>query len=234
MSKEDFTDSYGEGASIQDVQKQESTTIKQQQEERRKKAREKAGFFGSQEAYVSESDTAVKEKLAINQAEARKRREEEAATPQQVPASTQKAQQQSQQLQQQSMAAAVPPSPATKGAISPSAQRAIKTQEEKKQQVSQSQNAPISIDPEILNKFTNALDKFNSDLSSNIDRLENTKFQIQLDPTVIRVDLNGGSFLENLKGKLKDELLKEIGSQIRNQGFNPDGSARSRQGSQLG
>lgn len=287
MDKAEFVGSYGEGANIQDIIKSEQQYAERQKEERRAKAKENRTvgeyFYGTD--VESRSDTAVKEQLAIRQAEARKRREEAAAQQQAPPdvtatggvqaaggvtdtrpaivnptpymdwnninaditpeqqtnidrlfTSGQKEhldnwqkQQRSQKQEVQQYKQEESTSKQIKGAI-PAASESVY----RKEQAQQSGQPSVGIDPELLNRFSSALEKFNSDFSANIDRLENTKFKIELAPTSINVNLTGGSFLENLKGKIKSELLAEVGEQIRNQGFNPDGSPRSRQGTQLG
>jgi hypothetical protein len=61
-----------------------------------------------------------------------------------------------------------------------------------------------------------ALGKFNSDFSSNIDRLSRTNFMVKLDPTNINVNFTGASFLEKLTNDLKKEIAKEVISEIKN------------------
>lgn len=256
MDKETFANAYGEGANIQDVIKSEQKFAETQKEERRAKARENRTYseYFTGADVEQRSDIAVQEKLAINQAEARKRREEEvtqkAATQESISpqvAVTQnvgksiatenvdKGIQNLQQLERQSQKQEIrqykqeeSTSKQIKGAI-PAASESVY----KKEQAQQSNQMSVGIDPELLNKFSSALDKFNSDFSANIDRLENTKFKIELQPTNININLNGGNFLENLREGLKEELIKEIGDRMQNQGFNPDGSPKSTNGSQL-
>jgi hypothetical protein len=87
---------------------------------------------------------------------------------------------------------------------------------------SQSQNT-FSIDPSLISKLSFSLDNFNKNLENNIERLNNTTFNIKLDTTNVNVNLNGGSFLGKLKEDLKNELLTEIGQQISSYGISDNG-----------
>ena len=72
----------------------------------------------------------------------------------------------------------------------------------------------VGISPETLNNFASAINKFNTDLATNIQNLQNTKFQITLNPTNINVNLTGTSFLDNLTSVLKQELFDFVGQEI--------------------
>lgn len=72
----------------------------------------------------------------------------------------------------------------------------------------------IGLSPEVVNNLATSLNKFNTDLSANIDKLNNTTFNVKLDSTNINVNLNGTSFLASMKDEIKSELFKEVGNQI--------------------
>ena len=81
------------------------------------------------------------------------------------------------------------------------------------------------IDPRIVNQLVKGLSQFNSELSKNIGRLNNTKINIKLDTTKVDVNLNGGSFLAGLKDELKKELMADVGEKIKELKFNDNGNA---------
>lgn len=70
------------------------------------------------------------------------------------------------------------------------------------------------INSETLNKFTTALNDFNKSLGENITKLQNTKFQITLNPANINVNLTGTSFLAQLTETLRTELFDFVGQEI--------------------
>lgn len=80
------------------------------------------------------------------------------------------------------------------------------------------------IDPKIVSDLSNALNNFNTQLRDNITSLRNTKFQIKLDTTNVNVNLSGGSFLQGLTQKLKEDLLREVGKEITSYKVGPGGS----------
>jgi len=59
-------------------------------------------------------------------------------------------------------------------------------------------------------RLAGALNKFNTDLSANINELRNLKFQVKLDTTNVNINFNGASFLETLSSNIKSELLDHI------------------------
>jgi hypothetical protein len=59
-----------------------------------------------------------------------------------------------------------------------------------------------------------SLDQFNQQLSSNISELKNLKFQVKLETTNVNINFNGTSFLQQLSASIKDELLREVSSQL--------------------
>ena len=81
------------------------------------------------------------------------------------------------------------------------------------------------IDPQIVNQLVKGLSQFNSELSKNIGRLQNTKINIKLDATKVDVNLNGGGFLAGLKDELKKELMADVGEKIKELKFNDNGNA---------
>lgn len=87
--------------------------------------------------------------------------------------------------------------------------------------------AGVGIDPALVGQLAASLDRFNSDLSSNIASLQNMKFQIKLDTTNLNVNLNGTSFLAQLKDSLKQELLAEVGNRIKDLKFNNAGEPQT-------
>jgi hypothetical protein len=72
------------------------------------------------------------------------------------------------------------------------------------------------LNSDLIDKLSTGLRNFNTQLKENIDRLQKTKFQIKLDTTNVNVTLNSGGFLRKLKAEVKDELLAEVGEQIKN------------------
>ena len=83
--------------------------------------------------------------------------------------------------------------------------------------------AGLGVSTETLNKFGSALSEFNTNLAQNILNLQNTKFQVTLNPTNINVNLTGTSFLENLANGIKQELFDFVGQEIRDHTVGPNG-----------
>ena len=81
------------------------------------------------------------------------------------------------------------------------------------------------IDPQIVKQLVKGLSQFNSELSKNIGRLQNTKINIKLDTTKVDVNLNGGGFLAGLKDELNKELMADVGEKIKELKFNDNGNA---------
>jgi hypothetical protein len=82
-----------------------------------------------------------------------------------------------------------------------------------------------AIDPSVVKQLITGLNGFNTTLSQNIDKLQNTKFQIKLDTTNVNVNLNGGNFLSGLKKELKSELMADVGEKIKTLRFDDSGNA---------
>jgi len=74
----------------------------------------------------------------------------------------------------------------------------------------------FGISAEIVNRLSQSLAQFNTDLSKNIDRLNTTSFNIKLDTTNINVNLTGTSFLGQLTKDITDKLMTFIGTEIQN------------------
>jgi hypothetical protein len=89
------------------------------------------------------------------------------------------------------------------------------------------------IDASTLNNFSNSLSKFNNELSKNISNLQNLELKVTLNPTAINVNLQGGSFLENLAQNIKQDLISFVGDEISNYSVGNDGKLR-KSGSTLG
>ena len=81
------------------------------------------------------------------------------------------------------------------------------------------------IDPNVVKQLITGLNTFNTSLAQNIDKLQNTKFQIKLDTTNVNVNLNGGGFLAGLKEELKGELMADVGEKIKTLRFDESGNA---------
>jgi hypothetical protein len=84
----------------------------------------------------------------------------------------------------------------------------------------------MGLNTEVITRLAQSLDKFNTDLSSNIDKLNSTNFNIKLDTTNVNVNLTGSSFLSKMKDELRDELMGEIGNKITNYKSGEGGSLR--------
>lgn len=82
---------------------------------------------------------------------------------------------------------------------------------------------------DLIEKLSSSLRSFNTSLKENIDRLQNTKFQIKLDTTNVNVTLNSGGFLRQLKSEVKDELLAEVGERIKNIKISDSGEVSTNQ-----
>jgi TP901 family phage tail tape measure protein len=84
----------------------------------------------------------------------------------------------------------------------------------------------MGLNTEVITRLAQSLDKFNTDLSSNIDKLNSSNFNIKLDTTNVNVNLTGSSFLSKMKDELRDELMGEIGNKITNYKSGEGGSLR--------
>jgi TP901 family phage tail tape measure protein len=88
----------------------------------------------------------------------------------------------------------------------------------------------MGLDPAILSKFSDALNNFNDQLKTSIDKLTTTKFQVTLDTANVNVNLTGGSFLMSLKDSIKKELLDEVGEKIKNYSVTEGGGLKDNSG----
>jgi hypothetical protein len=82
----------------------------------------------------------------------------------------------------------------------------------------------VGIDPKIITNLGNVFTSFTDSFNASIKNLQDTKFQIKLDTTNVNVNLNGGSFLEHLSGKIKEDLIQHIGKEISQYKVNSNGS----------
>jgi TP901 family phage tail tape measure protein len=67
---------------------------------------------------------------------------------------------------------------------------------------------------ENMSKFVTAISNFNSDLSSNIDKLGNTKISIKLDSTSVNINLNDGGLLKSLTSQVKQEIFDLVKNRL--------------------
>jgi hypothetical protein len=93
--------------------------------------------------------------------------------------------------------------------------------------------ASAGVDSSTLNSFAQSLTKFNNELSKNIANLQNLELKVTLNPTAINVNLQGGSFLENLAANIKQDLIGFVGEELSNYSVGNDGKLR-KSGSTLG
>jgi TP901 family phage tail tape measure protein len=68
---------------------------------------------------------------------------------------------------------------------------------------------------ENMSKFVTAISNFNSDLSTNIDKLTNNKISIKLDTTNVNVNLNDGGLLKKLTDEVQMTILALIPESFR-------------------
>lgn len=111
------------------------------------------------------------------------------------------------------------------GAVSDSATQALSSggQVRYLQNGGEAGGGGFGLNSETLGRFATALNDFNTQLASNIQNLQNTQFQITLNPTNINVNLTGTSFLEQLTSTLKQELFSFVGQEIAQHTVGPDG-----------
>jgi len=111
------------------------------------------------------------------------------------------------------------------GAVSDSATQALSSggQVRYLQNGCEATGGGLGISSETLNSFASALNNFNTQLATNIQNLQNTQFQITLNPANINVNLTGTSFLEKLTSTLKQELFSFVGQEIAQHSVGPDG-----------
>ena len=111
------------------------------------------------------------------------------------------------------------------GAVSDSATQALSSggQVRYLQNGGEAGGGGFGLNSETLGSFATALNDFNTQLATNIQNLQNTQFQITLNPTNINVNLTGTSFLEQLTSTLKQELFSFVGQEIAQHTVGPDG-----------
>lgn len=83
----------------------------------------------------------------------------------------------------------------------------------------------FGIGQDTLSALTTVFNNF----ATSVDKLQNTKFLISLDPTNININFNGTSFLANLKSELQKEVLGYVAAEIPKYTMGNDGTMR-RQG----
>lgn len=93
--------------------------------------------------------------------------------------------------------------------------------------------ASAGVDSSTLNSFSQSLTKFNNELAKNITNMQNLELKVTLNPTAINVNLQGGSFLENLAANIKQDLIGFVGEELSNYSVGNDGKLR-KSGSTLG
>lgn len=71
-------------------------------------------------------------------------------------------------------------------------------------------NAGVGISPEVVNTFSSSVNSF----VAAVDKLQNFKLNVQLDPTNININLNGGSFLNTLSKEIKNSVLDIVTQEI--------------------
>ncbi|NBP13702.1 hypothetical protein EBU95_04780 [bacterium] len=81
----------------------------------------------------------------------------------------------------------------------------------------------LGFDFESLKRFAEAITNFNTELTKNIAQLKDVKFNITLNPTNINVNLNGTSFLQELKDSVQQKLLQHVSEEIGKYSVGSDG-----------
>ena len=221
MSEEDFASAYGKDASMKDVYEQEQKNIQTDIKGRQDTRNRESYFYGSGES--SDFDKGVKEQLAIRQAE----KEQAASTPKVEQAEESQAESQKQAAEATKEAAQETKEAKKEEATSPSTSTAVAAPTQRAAEAQAGAAAGAGLDPEIMSQFTSALNKFNTDLSANIDRLENTSIQITLNDTNVNVNLNDGGVLARLENLMGETVKKRVIEELGKRGNNPDGSPRN-------
>jgi len=72
----------------------------------------------------------------------------------------------------------------------------------------------LGINPEIISRLAQSLDKFNNDLSANIEKLNSTNFSIKLDTTNVNINFNGANFLQTLTNDIRNAVVDEIAKEL--------------------
>ena len=68
----------------------------------------------------------------------------------------------------------------------------------------------------------NSLQGVFGQFTQSVEKLVTSKFSVQLDPVTINIE--GGSFLQNMKQEIKSELLREVGQELQKGKINNTGT----------
>jgi hypothetical protein len=72
----------------------------------------------------------------------------------------------------------------------------------------------VGIDSDTISRLGQVFTSFTASLNDSITALQNTKFQIKLDTTNINVNINGTSFLAELRSSIQSEFLKLVSDEV--------------------
>ena len=220
MSEEDFTNTYGKDASMKDVKEQEQQMIDTDIKGRQDTRNRESYFYGSGES--SDFDKGVKEQLAIRQAE----KDQAASTPEATSATESQAESQKQAAEATKEVAKETKEVKEQQSKSPSTSTSVAAPTQRAAEAQAGVASGAGLDPEVMERFSSALSKFNTDLSANIDRLENTSIKITLDNTNVSVNINDGGILARLENLMGNVVKQKVVEELSKTSRNPDGSPR--------
>ncbi len=75
-----------------------------------------------------------------------------------------------------------------------------------------------------LENAAGALATFQENFSATVDRLAATTISVQVAPTTVNVNLNGGEMLANLSQAVRQEIMGEVTAKLGNLEIKPDGT----------
>jgi len=78
-----------------------------------------------------------------------------------------------------------------------------------------------------LEGIASTFDNFNSTFSATVDRLEGLNIQVQVAPTNVNVNLTGGEFLKSIEGRIREDIMNSVATQIKNIKHTPNGGHES-------
>ena len=81
-----------------------------------------------------------------------------------------------------------------------------------------------------LEGISRSFETFNTNFSATVDRLEGLSIQVQVAPTNVNVNLTGGEFLKSIEGKIREDIMNSVATQIKNIRHTSDGGHTSSQG----
>ena len=220
MSEEDFNKTYGKDASMKDVYEQEQQMIDTDIKGRQDTRNRESYFYGSGES--SDFDKGVKEQLAIRQAE----KDQAASTPEATNAAESQAESQKQAAEATKEVAKETKEVKEQQSKSPSTSTSVAAPTQRSAEAQAGAASGSGLDPEVMERFSSALSKFNTDLSANIDRLENTSIKITLDNTNVSVNINDGGILARLENLMGNVVKQKVVEELSKTSRNPDGSPR--------